>query len=242
MSTPSLADARALEQLSALADGELDAAAAEACCGAWRGNAQARASWHAYQLIGDVLRSDDLAADPGHDAAFLTALRARLEREPVVFAPGLAALSASGSGSPGVERGGWARVARRWSAPSAVAAGFAVVIGVALLGRPDGPAPVGQATTLAGNVPTVATPAIDGRRLARVDGSERTAMNPTPAVESQGGIVASGSAGVTGSGQSVLRDASLDRYLSAHKQFANSSALGVPSVFLRSATVAARAR
>ena len=34
-----------------------------------------------------------------------------------------------------------------------------------------------------------------------------------------------------------VRDAQLDRYLAAHKQFAGSSALGVPSGFLRSATV-----
>jgi sigma-E factor negative regulatory protein RseA len=35
----------------------------------------------------------------------------------------------------------------------------------------------------------------------------------------------------------LIRDAQLDRYFVAHKQFAGSSALGVPSVFLRSATV-----
>jgi sigma-E factor negative regulatory protein RseA len=40
---------------------------------------------------------------------------------------------------------------------------------------------------------------------------------------------------VVASGQ-VIRDARLDRYLDAHKQFAGSSALGVPSAFLRSAT------
>ena len=34
----------------------------------------------------------------------------------------------------------------------------------------------------------------------------------------------------------LLRDARLDRYLAAHKQFAGSSALGVPSGFLRNAT------
>ena len=38
------------------------------------------------------------------------------------------------------------------------------------------------------------------------------------------------------SGQ-VIRDARLDRYLAAHKQFAGSSALGVPSAYLRNATV-----
>ena len=35
----------------------------------------------------------------------------------------------------------------------------------------------------------------------------------------------------------MLRDARLERYLAAHKQFAGTSALGVPSAFLRSATV-----
>jgi len=35
----------------------------------------------------------------------------------------------------------------------------------------------------------------------------------------------------------LIRDARLDRYLAAHKQFAGTSALGVPSGFLRSATV-----
>ncbi len=40
----------------------------------------------------------------------------------------------------------------------------------------------------------------------------------------------------------LIRDAQLDRYLAAHKQFAGSSALGVPSVFLRSATVDSSAR
>jgi sigma-E factor negative regulatory protein RseA len=34
----------------------------------------------------------------------------------------------------------------------------------------------------------------------------------------------------------MIRDARLDRYLAAHKQFAGSSALGVPSGFLRNAT------
>jgi sigma-E factor negative regulatory protein RseA len=40
----------------------------------------------------------------------------------------------------------------------------------------------------------------------------------------------------------VIRDARLDRYLAAHKQFSGSSALGLPSAFLRSATVEADAR
>ena len=40
----------------------------------------------------------------------------------------------------------------------------------------------------------------------------------------------------------IVRDSRLDAYLAAHKQFAGSSALGVPSVFLRSATVETNGR
>jgi sigma-E factor negative regulatory protein RseA len=38
-----------------------------------------------------------------------------------------------------------------------------------------------------------------------------------------------------GANGKLLRDPRLDRYLSAHQQFAGSSALGVPSGFLRNA-------
>ena len=116
MSTPSQADARTREQLSALIDGESDAAGAENCCGAWRSDAQARASWHAYHLIGDVLRSEDLTSDPAHDAAFLAALRTRLEREPVVLSPGMAPL-APAPGASGRDTG--AGMTRRWMATTA---------------------------------------------------------------------------------------------------------------------------
>jgi sigma-E factor negative regulatory protein RseA len=40
----------------------------------------------------------------------------------------------------------------------------------------------------------------------------------------------------------MIRDPRLERYLVAHKQFAGTSALGVPSAFLRSATVDAESR
>ena len=43
-----------------LADGELDPAGTTASCVAWTRDAQLRAEWHAWHLIGDVLRSEDL--------------------------------------------------------------------------------------------------------------------------------------------------------------------------------------
>jgi sigma-E factor negative regulatory protein RseA len=106
---PSASNPRAW--LSALADG--DAQAADAACDAWRDDEDARRSWHCYQLIGDVMRSEDLAQRPARDAAFLAGVRARLAAEPVVLAP----------------RRGAAR-RQPWLVPVAAAAGFAVVAGV----------------------------------------------------------------------------------------------------------------
>jgi sigma-E factor negative regulatory protein RseA len=223
MSTGSETHTTSAEELSALVDGELHAGAVSGVCGRWRNDASSRATWHAYQLIGDVLRSEDLASDAARDSAFLSALRVRLAAEPVVLAPEPvvvpAALAPTGS------------VARRrrwhWAAPSAVAAGFVAVAGVLVVTRsPTSPSPVPAASTsLAAAVPqaepqqTVATPVV-------------VAAPAAPTAEPQSSVA---------TGQ-VIRDAGLDRYLAAHKHFAGSSALGVPSAFLRSATVDAAGR
>lgn len=75
-----------LEHLSALVDGESDAQAAARFAGAWRDDAQLRQRWQTYHLIGDALRSDELARHQPGDA-FMQGLRARLAQEPVVLAP-----------------------------------------------------------------------------------------------------------------------------------------------------------
>jgi sigma-E factor negative regulatory protein RseA len=114
--------------LSALADGDATDSEAARAFQAWRDDPDARASWHAYQLIGDVLRSDDLACDPAADEAFLVALRARLADEPVVLAPqaradaGAAAMPVAVDASAGAARG-------RWQGPLTMAAGFLVMLG-----------------------------------------------------------------------------------------------------------------
>jgi len=46
-----------------------------------------RAAWSDYHLIGDALRSDDLAASPAASSAFMNAFSARFETEAHVFAP-----------------------------------------------------------------------------------------------------------------------------------------------------------
>ena len=207
------------ERLSALVDGETDGAASDAACAGWKADAEMRRTWHAWQLIGDVLRSEDLASSPNRDRRFLVALRVRLATEPVVLAPA-ALLPAAESADAGRRASSSRRVAGRWMLPSAIAAGFLLVIGTFAVLRPIG-SPANPATALAqaGAAAEVASP------LREV--SVRESAAPTSAVVVNG---------------KLIRDARLDRYLAAHKQFAGTSALGVPSAFLRSATVDAEPR
>ena len=114
--------------LSACADG--DERALDPACRLWRDDAVARQTWHRYHLIGDVMRSAELASVPARDAAFVAGVRARLVAEPVRLAP--AALVARGAGA--------APVAPRpaWRLPAAIAASVVLVAG-ALIPPPPKP-------------------------------------------------------------------------------------------------------
>ncbi len=102
--------------LSACADG--DAQATDSACRLWRDDVVARQTWHRFHLIGDVMRSEQLAAWPARDAAFLNGLRKRMAAEPVVLAPGAL-------------RAAVAKAAQRqaWHLPVALAASFVLVAG-----------------------------------------------------------------------------------------------------------------
>ena len=195
------------EWLSALGDGEVDADAAGRSCAMWQADVEARRDWHSWQLIGDVLRSDELASDAGHDAAFLAAFRARLAIEPVVLAPAPLVRAPSRQA--------------RWVLPSAIAAGLVLAVGTFSVLRPAG-------------APELAGPAI---ALAGSGASLADARPVVPSARDAGSIEP-----VTMTSQEVVRNPELNRYLSAHKQFAGTSALGVPSAYLRSATLDSRAR
>ena len=207
----------ARERMSALVDGALDAHAVASACALWRVDADARATWHAYQLIGDVLRSDDLAQGASSDVSFMRTLRARLADEPTVLAPQPVPspdLHPAPSAVAPHRGGRWG-----WLAPSAVAAGFVAVAGLLMITRvPDNAA----GTAVASLAPAVIAPMPSASAL----------LPGAPVIGDMQALAAPDQT----SGQFV-RDAQLDRYLAAHKQFAGSSALGVPSGFLRSATV-----
>ena len=193
------------------------AAGSTASCAAWASDAALRADWHAWHLIGDVLRSEDLASDPApRSTLFAPRSRSRLQAEPVVLAPAPALADAAG------RRFDARRRARgRWTAAGAVAAGFVLVVG-----------------TFASFAPASRRRRADrpGADAPRVDHRSPVAAAPDPARRRPRQPVA-----IVADGK-IIRDAQLERYLEAHKQFAGTSALGVPSAFLRSATVDSAAR
>ena len=196
-----------LQALSTLMDGAAAPSEAVRACAAWRDASEARAAWHAYHVIGDVLRSDELGLRAHADAGFVQALRERLASEPVPLAqqPGETA-------EPPLD----SRVRRRsWAAPFAVAAGFVAVAGVLVVARVSTPAPV-------------AAP-----QFAWAPPAASAVVGVVDSLAEPQTLVANGQ---------LIHDVRLDRYLAAHKQFSGSSALGVPSGFLRGATYDASGR
>jgi len=210
------------QALSALADGELAGDAGEAAFRAWRSDPEARRDWHDWHLIGDVLRSEDLASNPRVELDFCVALRTRLAAEPIVLAP--AAIAEPAAQPPSAGR---APRQGRWLFASAAAAGFVLVAGTfAVVRSVDRPAAMPIALA-------------DGAAAA----SSGNAREPTSAAATAAAVAepVAPPVAVLADGR-MIRDAQLDRYLVAHKQFAGTSALGVPSVFLRSATVDSASR
>jgi sigma-E factor negative regulatory protein RseA len=230
----------AREGLSALVDGEADAGAVGGLVAQWREDSDARSAWHAYQLIGDVLRSDDLAGG-GRDREFLRQVHLRLAAEPVVLAPSAghvdmrvpadaadrrqgAAGSPEGSLAPAANGLGatrpWGRspALRRWSAPVGVAAGVVLVAGTLLVTRFElrSDDVVAQGARSVGG-------GVVAARLELQPAAAASAVAVAP-------VVAGPASGV------LIRDARLDRYLAAHKQFQGANGLGPTAGFIRSAT------
>jgi len=211
-------------ELSALLDGEASGDALRRLCASWRDDPEVRETWHAFSLIGDVMRSEDLASPAPRDERFLVDLRARLAQEPVVLAPSTPRIPDGVSPEVGAAPlVGQRANSRSWWAPAAVAAGFVAVVGTLVA--------ISQAPQRSAAEPV---------QLAAFAPSASSAQSPTAvvALRPQGGASVAESVAVG----ELIRDHQLDQYLLAHKQFAGSSVLGAPSGFLRNAAVEVPAR
>jgi sigma-E factor negative regulatory protein RseA len=187
--------------MSALADGE--AHALDPACQQWRDDASARQTWHAYHLIGDVMRSDELATTPARDAAFLSGLRQRLAQEPVVLAP--AALPTTAA--PVSER-----QRQPWLLPAAAAAGFALVASVMVVSRLGG----GSASSAE---PVMAAASGAGPSSAATLALQQNISAPiTTLVSGRDGVV---------------RDVRLEEYLRAHQATRGGTMVVAPGGTLR---------
>lgn len=209
------------ELVSALADGQLRgeefARTVE-----WVGiAADARLTWHAYHVVGDVLRSGEPVVSDG-DAAFVRRLKLSLRQEvlpvPTVDATDLVADYAISTGSIGVNRSedeSANDTSFRWK----LLAGFASLAAVSVIGW--------QVSGASGDQHGVSQLAMAPIQV------------PVPAVKPE---VTLQQALVGGEPLIMIRNPQLDALLAAHQQFGGTSALQMPAGFLRNATFEGAAR
>ncbi len=205
------------ERVSALADGQLrgvDFARTVEMMGA---GTELRADWHRYHVIGDVLRSTELA-QCSDDAGFLARFSARLGQESssVRPVPDPTIFSISPSSVP-PRLVSANQSSFRWK----VLAGVASIAAVGAIGW-SVVASDGWMDKLSSQ------PQLAGTTKPESVTTTPVAATAMPSVSS---------AAVSGSESAVMiRDPHLDALLAAHKQFGGTSALQKPAGFLRNAT------
>lgn len=194
------------ELLSALADGQLHGEELTRAL-AYAEESEGHATWQVYHLVGDVLRSPELARPARPD--FMAGLRAQLAQEGGAVRP--QAPTQLEVVAPVMENAANASVFR-WK----MVAGFASLAAVAAIGW----------TSLSALQDGGALNPSGGAQLARSPESNPGAgAAPVVAV-----------ADAEGGSQVMIRDPRLDELLAAHKQFGSTSALQMPAGFLRNAT------
>ena len=221
------------EQVSALADGQLRGLEFAQTVEMIGARSELRSSWHAYHVIGDVLRSSELMQS-SDDVGFVARFQSRLAIEiggftvkPFVqsgsemladvdsvplnghqFAQVLERPSVATSANESNFR--WKLVAGFASVAAVVAIGWSAVSGLYdQSGRSDG-----------GQLANTSLPALGASSV----------VASLPAISTQ-------TVNIAGSGPAVMiRDPNLDALLAAHKQFGGTSALQMPTGFLRNAT------
>ncbi|WP_225784061.1 sigma-E factor negative regulatory protein [Xenophilus sp. Marseille-Q4582] len=212
-----------LEQLSALADGQLHGEELVRVLDAVGADARLRTQWHTYHLVGEVLRTGRHA--PCSDAsAFLARLNQRL------------AVEAIDPPRPQLERAGVAVHVRgeaanepvfRWKMVAGLASvAAAAAIGWAWVGSGVDAPPAGGQLALQQVAPGAAA-------AAGAPGPAASVLAAVPLAQTRVSVGG-------GAPQVMLRDPRLDELLEAHQQAAGASQM--PSGFLRNATFEGAAR
>lgn len=220
-SPPTAETAAALNQslgldpaLSAMVDGELGAPEIEALMTSL--DPDALSNWHAYQVIGDVLRGhgDPTGARPA--AEFLAAVRMGLEgRETELNTVPRAVVETPVSVSGQVRDEAANDAVFRWK----LVAGFASLAAVM----------------------AVSWSVVSGSGSGGDAGARLASNTPASVATASAPAVAAPVAVNTGQGV-VIRDAQLEALLAEHRQHGGMSALQMPSGFIRNATYEAAGR
>ncbi len=206
------------EQISALADGQLQGNAFAEAIGELGARDELRASWHTYHLIGDVLRSGS-HAPCSNSQVFLAKLQARLVSESVAPVPVVAAVPVVIAAPQRAEPANepvfrWKLVAGAASLAAVAAISWNWVGGMGAT-APEAAAQLAQQQAQ--------PPAISV--LAASDPNATSAIASAVPTRVQIG---------SGVPQVMLRDPRLDELLAAHQQAGGGSQM--PSTFLRNAT------
>jgi sigma-E factor negative regulatory protein RseA len=197
------------EQLSALADGELQGDEFAQAMG-HVATPEGQAIWAMYHLVGDVLRTPALAQHGQRD--LLAALRTQIAQEPQrpQFTPQAQVLQLARKPAANVALLRWKMVAGFASLAAVSALGWNVALG---LRGEAGPGALAGAQ-LAAAVPATPVPAVAPNQVLAV-------------------------ADLPSGPQLMLRDPRLDELIATHNQYHGANNLQVPAEFLRNATFAA---
>lgn len=252
------------EQLSALVDGEASSRHMPAVL-AFAESDEGQQSWSMYHLIGDVLRSPELAHHSQHD--ILSGVRAHMEREPIrgIHLPGVTADSlehgaleqiaaAESQGKAQANAANVLSLPARQAANASVfrwkmAAGFASVAAVAAVGWGVMLAGSGglygrqgdaQLAVVSPNVVVAsAVPVVANSLMAVTTSAEQQQAGPLSAeAQSSTAVAVAGPNGQT----VMLRDSRLDELLASHPQYSSAPNLQMPASFLRNASFATATR
>ena len=201
--------------LSALVDGELGESEWNRLLSSQDEGSDTLATWHAYQVIGDVLRGQVAATCVQPAPDFLAAVRQGLqvqggEPQALVLAAGP---RRGDSANDAVFR--WKMVAGFASLAAVMAVSWSVLVGSGV--EPGGANAIGS--QLVNNAPT-----------------QPASVVAAQVVPAAGPLVVS-----TGQGN-VIRDAQLEALLAEHRQNGGMSALQMPTGFIRNATYDASGR